>query len=215
MNWYCLLVALVTVHVGSAQRSENNIENADSLIKKTLTRKPQIFMLTRGTLSKRNMIGKMFNISDTNSTHVAIGIVKNRKMKVFSVEDEVVGKTQLKFGGIREFLFPTDVFYVSIWFANMKSKDIRAVNSICKKFLLKEVQFDYEFELKNGDRYYCSEFCAEVLNQVFPARLQFMPVVKEITGLYRNVLGRSVITYFPVDFFQVSAHFTKIAEFRF
>ena len=215
MRWCYLLLLLSIVYGGSAQRSEIRIDNVDSLIKKMVTRKAQLFLLTRGTLSKRNMIGRMFNLNDTNSTHVAIGIVKNKKVEVFSVEDQASEQSQLKSEGIREFLFPADVFYVSIWLAKMKSREINAVSRICRKFQFRKIQFDYEFALNNGDRFYCSEFCGEVLNQACADRYQFKPIVKEISGLYQNVLGRSVFTYYPVDFFQVSNRFTKIAEFNF
>jgi hypothetical protein len=192
-----------------------NIDSIEAIIQSLCKRKSCVFLATRGTLSKQYLIGRMFNRFDTNSTHVAIGIIKNCSIKIFSVEDRLGRNSQLRVSGLREFLHYPDMFYFSIWSVRMKSKETGSIIRTCNKMLQKKIEFDYDFDLNNGDRFYCSEFCAEVLNKNAPRRRRLKPVSKNIYGLYSNFLDRKLITYFPVDFFQDSFRFEKVVEIKF
>lgn len=58
---------------------------------------------------------------------------------------------------------------------------------------------------------YCSEFVYFILNKAGVLDVEYKPTVKELKGMYKNILGDS-LEYIPVDFFQFDTKFIKIFD---
>ena len=173
-----------------------------------------VFIICRGTQGKRNCISKVFNYTDSNISHVGLGIYIGNQLRVYSVEDINHGVSALKCYSLEQFLYPADLFYCSIWFASSSRIEWRRIKRYCKQYFKRKIGFDYQFTLGNGDFLYCSEFCAEILNKAFVGKLEFKPCHILLNGLYEALLGRKNLTYYPVDFFQQSGFFRCIYERR-
>ena len=69
-----------------------------------------------------------------------------------------------------------------------------------------------DFNEKDNDNLYCSEFSAKVLMALNPKTFQFPLKKVRLNHFYSQSLGRKTLRYYPVDFFQANAEFNKVFE---
>jgi hypothetical protein len=184
-----------------------------SQISHVIKNKHAIYVICRGTNSKSALIGRNFNNSDTNITHVGIGVGNGSELSIYNVIDNpVVGQSALVVDDLKSFISKPDLFYYSIWQLQASPFQVEQVVKLCRSIAEKKIVFDAKFELKDDDFLYCSEFCALVL-LTLDMKPQLVPkTVKLQNKLFASFLKREILTYFPVDFFQSCKGFKKIFE---
>lgn len=159
-----------------------------------------LYIFARATKSKSAIISQ-FNIKNAAFNHIGIGLHQNNTINIYEFSDE--------YGFIKQDIVSfitfetTSIYIYSISISAIQRDDIiDLVESYEGK------GFDHDFELGN-DKYYCSEFCYSLLNEIFPGRYQpsEMSVIDPFLKAY---LQRDVFRYIPVDFFLASHHFTLL-----
>lgn len=174
-----------------------------------------IYIFCRGTKSKAGFVARNFNLKDTNITHIGLGYVERSSFRIFNVSDTKGNGNVLVIDSVSSFIESDDVFYFSIWKYETSVKKLQTIKRAIKNYENGKVIFDFSFQLKEDDTLYCSEFCAAVLNSIYPRSHSFKPVRKELNDpLYRAVLKRKELIFYPVDFFQVKKEFSIVCEFR-
>lgn len=188
--------------------------NSQSNIDRLKFEKNTIYIFSRGTKTKSGIIAEKFNNKDKKITHVGIGFLENKELKIYNVVDVDTVQTALIINNLKEFLNDT-VYYLSIWKCNTNYIDFLNLKKICKTYITQKIYFDFSFNLNNGNRMYCSEFCSTVLKETNPVKFNFRPEVMKLDSFYKTVLERDELVYFPVDFFEDNSNFKKIFETSF
>jgi len=171
----------------------------------------ELYIVTRSTNAKRFFIAKDFNLSDSLSTHVGIGIAEKGELKIYHVEpDSAPGKSALSKVSLKDFTAVSGLASYSIW------KDITSGNGALLKDTLKhwedkKIAFDFEFNLAN-ENLYCSEFVWMMLKTLQNPSYEFVPIEKELNDFYKKTLGSDNLVYIPVDFFIELKMFKKIYQ---
>lgn len=206
------LVLIITGLLASFAGQSGQLRLTDSVLERIHKDRHAVFLVCRATKAKTNLITRTFNSRDSTITHVAIGIIRNGKFKIYSVEDRVTPATALRVGSLQNFLQPADIIAFSLWKALVSGRERRKIKKGLKSYNRKQVVFDYSFKIGNGDSLYCSEFCVLILQEAGIERFSFLPRKIEITGLYEAFLKRKQLVYYPVDFFQETTVFTRLIE---
>lgn len=169
----------------------------------------KLYLVTRSTENKQNIIAKDFNIKDSLSTHIGIGYFENQKFKIYNVSNVEVNTngSSLIIDSYESFINLKDFKYCSIWSCVLEVDKMNKFKQLLKTFEDKELTFDHEFDLKNNS-FYCSEFVFNVLKLLDEIKFNFKPQTIILTDFYQNVLKREKLTYIPVDFFQTNQIFT-------
>ena len=169
----------------------------------------KLYLVTRSTENKQNIIAKDFNIKDSLSTHIGIGYFENQKFKIYNVSNIEVNTndSSLIIDSYESFINLKDFKYCSIWSCVLEVDKMNKFKQILKTFENKKLTFDHEFDLKNSS-YYCSEFVYNVLKLLDEEKFNFTPKTIVLTDFYKNVLKREKLKFIPVDFFQTNQLFT-------
>lgn len=176
------------------------------------TNELSIYIFCRGTKSKSALIAHEFNYSDTNITHIGIGLINKNGFTIYNVSD-IPSKTNSAFrvDSLESFLNSNDVYYFSIWEYKSTKLEIKDLINFCNSFKSKKIIFDNSFLLTNGDTLYCSEFCANVLKKINNKKFELNSNrIRLNNALYEAVLQRAIFDFFPVDFFEKTQFFKKI-----
>jgi hypothetical protein len=208
-----LLFVILIFKVFAATGQKNQVLTLAQ--KATISYKENLFILCRGTISKARLIGKKFNIKDSNITHIGLGFFEENEFKIFNVTDNSITKdgSHLVIDSIASFLKSGDIYYFSIWKCDIPKKRMTAIKKICKQYSNRKIYFDATFRLNDDDTLYCSEFCALVLNRLNIEKLRFAPKQYVLNNsFYETVLGTKILVYFPVDFFETNNLFKRIYE---
>lgn len=175
-----------------------------------------IYIFARGTKQKAAIIAEEFNLEDRKITHVGIGFKDNRQVYIYHVTDNGSNISALQIDSIASFVISNDVYFFSVWEMPSRENEIAELKKICKSFRNKRIYFDAAFNMGDNDTLYCSEFCATVLNRLGNKLLSFATHQKQISSEFaRAVLGRTMLSYFPVDFFQRGSGFKIKYEYTF
>ena len=122
-----------------------------------------------------------------------------------------IGSSLIK-ESITEFSNIDGVQYFSIWQKKISKNKVYTLLESIKTYENKIIDFDADFEInEDDDNLYCSEFVYFILNKAGVLDVEYKPTVKELKGMYKNILGDS-LEYIPVDFFQFDTKFIKIFE---
>lgn len=183
----------------------------DSKVRRIKISADCFYLLCRGTKQKVGFIAHKFNLQDQHSTHVGIGFVENGRLIVYDINNDTGDKTALTKGTLKTFTASADLFYWSSWECKSNAKELLKLKSILYSYQAKKIVFDMDFE-SNNNKLYCSEFCAEILYALRPQQFEFEKSKKTLDFIYRNVLNRDILNYYPVDFFQNDVHFKKTYE---
>ena len=203
---FCLIL-LVSSVVGVCQEAKPFHLN-------TKRQKTRVFIICRGTSAKANLIVRQFNLMDSNTTHIAIGYVHNKSLRIYGVEDSPGSKSALKYDSLSSYTGSRDVLYWSVWEFSVKPGVWRRVKKACTGYERRRIVFDYDFRLDNPDTLYCSEFCANVLKKARIKRLRIYPNLTQLNGLFFFFLNRKELEYYPVDFFQTTSLFAKVYQWK-
>ncbi|MEP5256128.1 MAG: hypothetical protein ABJQ39_13785 [Winogradskyella arenosi] len=178
-----------------------------------LTENNSIFIFTRSTALKVNYIAKDFNLSDSLSTHIGVGYKIDNEYKIYNVSyDKVENNTALICEDLETFIGVNDIVQFSIWKFTLDVNQINRFKKAIKEYLEKQIIFDKRFQIKDDDAFYCSEFVYNILNKTDSVKFGFEPISKELNEFYAIALGRKILKYIPVDFFQTFAFFEKVDE---
>lgn len=168
------------------------------------------YLICRGTKAKAGLIAENFNISDNKNTHVGIGFYESgEKFCIYnmSVDKNHPGLIVDSWNSFREESYCLSVFEIDI-----SNKELIKLKKICHRIQKRNPHFDYHFNLKSKDEFYCSEFCVFVLQKMNHNKYSFTPQIKELNSFYQKVLNCKKLEYYPVDFFQNHPSITKIYE---
>ena len=185
--------------------------NSQNTITNLKFKKNTIYIFSRGTKTKSGIIAEKFNNQDHKITHVGIGFVEHNQLKIYNVVDVDTLQTALVISNLKSFINES-VYYVSVWKCDNNYADFQNLKKIYKAYRCKKIYFDFSFNLNDGNRMYCSEFCATVLKETNLIKFNFQPKVMKLDPFYKTVLERAYLIYYPVDFFEDSPYFTKIFE---
>lgn len=171
----------------------------------------ELYIVTRSTNAKRFFIAEDFNLSDSLSTHVGIGIPEKGELKIYHIEpDTKPGEPALSKVSLADFTGVPDLAGYAVW-KDISSGNGALLRDTLKKWETKKVAFDFEFDLAN-ENLYCSEFVWTVLKALQNPSYRFDPAEKELGDFYKKTLGRAKLVYIPVDFFTKSRMFKKIYQ---
>lgn len=173
-----------------------------------------VYMFCRGTKSKSSMIARKFNLMDSNSTHVGLGIITDGHLSIFNVTDQHAGYAgALLQDSLESFIKVPDLSYLAVWKCDVPERKLKKIRLLCNTYSQRNICFDGTFTISDDDKLYCSEFCANVFNRTEFPRFYFSPVTRELNDrLLEMILDRKRITYFPVDFFQSNKRFRMIFQ---
>ncbi len=188
----------------------------DSAKNEIIKNYPQsIFLITRGTKTKQNIISKGFSLVDSNTTHIGIGLwdAGNNRMSILNV-NSIRNKNALTLDNFETYSADPDIFYISIWVCELSKKEYQKTIQLFSLRSSSHINFDFDFDLHNDkNTLYCSEFCWSFLNELDSEKFSFKPTTKTlINNLQKLYLKKSKIEYIPVDFFETSKYFKKIFE---
>ena len=171
-----------------------------------------IYFFTRGTKAKSAITAEKFNIQDKFSTHVGIGYFDGRQLKIYNISDEnLKNESALKIDSLESFL-TSKTYYFAIYKCNNTYEELMTMQLVCESFAQQKITFDSTFEIGNGNAFYCSEFCANVIMQTNPVKYNYEPLKLTPDAMSAAYLERQTLTYFPVDFFQGKNNCSKVFE---
>jgi hypothetical protein len=172
-----------------------------------------IFIFTRCTGLKVEYIAKDFNIIDTLSTHVGIGLKVNNEYKIYNVSNDVkIQNSSLICENLESFINLEDIKYYSIWELNVNNIEMKMISEIFDEYNKLKIDFDFDFNIQNDNKFYCSEFVYDVLQKINSKKFYYIPLKKDLNQFYQRILNRSNLEYIPVDFFREMDLFKKIDE---
>ncbi|MES2778120.1 MAG: hypothetical protein V4722_28350 [Bacteroidota bacterium] len=164
--------------------------------------KDDVFILCRGTRLKTSIISRQFNLSDSAINHVAVGFVENDQLLIFNVSDLTIGNSAITKETLKTFVQSSDVYCLSIWRLKTNRQSLEYFKKSCYDLFAKKIVFDAQFNLRDDDTLYCSEFSARMLNTILNEKDAFIPQKKVLNkAFYIAYLQRQLLTYYPVDFF--------------
>lgn len=171
-----------------------------------------IYIFTRGTRAKSGLIAEKFNSIDKEITHVGIGYLEEKELRIYNVTDVDSTKSALVIDNLESFI-SGGTYYLSVWKCNNDEAEYLKLKEICSVYSKRKVYFDFSFTLNESDDIlYCSEFCSRVLRIINPKKFDFSPKELRLDSYYQVLLNREQLTYYPVDFFEGSTYFTRIFE---
>lgn len=176
----------------------------------------KLYIVCRSTTSKSALIAQKFNLKDKKITHCGLGFFSKKGFEIYNVTDVTKNKKRaLIIDSWDTFSKIDGVYYIGVWELNISNFPLNEARSLCNEYVKKEIFFDYDFKIGNNNSFYCSEFCAFILNNINFKNIHFEPEVLKIEDkLYRSFLNRETLIYFPVDFFQNNTMFKKVYEFE-
>jgi hypothetical protein len=175
----------------------------EEFCKNQVFRKKSIYIVTRGTLSKRFVIANEFNIADTNSTHVGIGYKNKKTNTIINVTNASTAKQNaLILESLKTFIEPDDVFYCSIFRIKVSKKEYKKFRNVLDGIKTMHITFDYKFNFNNPDTLYCSELCYLILSGIDSNILRTPYIRKKITNPFlKRAINEEYLNYVPVDFY--------------
>jgi len=185
---------------------------SQEMLKDLKLEKNTIYLFCRGTKAKSGLIAEQFNSNDKLITHVGIGYIDKKGLKIYNVTDCDTSKTALLIDNLDSFV-SNGTYYLSIWKYNNSKREYLKLKQLCSDFSKQKVYFDFSFTLNDTDTIlYCSEFCARILRMINPVKFNFRPKELVLESYYQALLNRKQLIYYPVDFFEGSIYFNKIFE---
>lgn len=170
--------------------------------------KNSIYIVGRGTLSKKEFIGDRFNLYNSNLTHIGIGLVEGDSLNVFNVSpDKKFNDSNLVKESISDFKDVIDIFYFKIWEFKTDSVAIQKLSYVIKNYQKYPIIFDKLFNVEDDNKMYCSEFVYKVLNNL--EIFDFKTVNIQLNGMEKDILNKDVLEYFPVDLFLYDSLFVE------
>ena len=183
MKWWALLLV---VHVFYAQQPTS------------------LYLVTRGTASKLALVAP-FNLQDRFASHVGIGFIEQGRWNVFHVSNEATANASaLVQTDLDGFTQVPDMIYWALWRTTVDAAFIDRLKHLLSTF--EDVGFDFEFDL-DSRKLYCSEFCVQLLQRLDSDQFCFEPISRRLEPFQAALLGRTVLHYWPVDFFQINNRF--------
>ena len=163
----------------------------------------ECYIIARGTKSKREFIGRKFNIQNDSITHIGIGITINKVFKIFNV-NAVRNINALSIDDFATYKNQPDLTYLGIWMLELNDKEKNDLKNNLAEFERKYIHFDFDFLIDNEEKkLYCSEFCWLITNNL-GSEYKYEPRNINIINLGLNsILKRDVLTYIPTDYFLV------------
>jgi len=157
-----------------------------------------IYIILRGTESKRTLISKNFNIYDSLYTHIGIGF-KNRNQRSLVIYHILPSseKEGVLIESLSEFEDVEDLNCIGIYSINLSSSNYKKVENYVKMISDSNIIYDKNFDLDDQSAMYCSEFVIKALNQSDGFNIR--PVKKEMPIIYKGISGKDSLIYYPVD----------------
>ncbi len=194
----------------------NYVKTTKSEIKNLKLSKQKIYLLSRGTTTKSDLIAKQFNLNDTFVTHIGIGFFRKGKFNIYNVTTGADINSALKINTIEEFITSEDVYSLSIWKIKLNKNEREKIKDYCGRYAKIKIIFDYKFNISKDSILYCSEFCVNALQFTNPNKFNFIPTIKTIEGtLLELLLNKKTFSYYPIDFFRGNVLFTQFHSFIF
>ena len=173
----------------------------------------KVYLFLRGTVSKRNLVAKEFNITTSPATHIGLGLVTNGKLEIYNVSsDKVVNGSSLIVDSIQSYYDSnSDLFYASVYSRSINRKSKIILLSTIDKIRRRKIVFDKQFSLTNNDTLYCSEFVVNVLDIALGR--EKIPTQKMLSNAFlKAYFRRNYLIYYPVDFLNHSKNYHLIFE---
>lgn len=168
---YSLLFVAISACTTQTKSADKNI--AQQKIKNTLKScKNGDIMLRSGTGIISNMIRKTLNEKNP-FTHCGV-ICKNKDSTyvIHAVAKEISGHDGIQTTTINDFLKNSDKNNVALFRLKVSKNQIRNMVNKLQFYLKKQINFDYNFDLNDSNKMYCSEIIyysldEKIRNQIF------------------------------------------------
>jgi hypothetical protein len=154
-----------------------------------------LYIVTRGTTDKSNIIGSNFNLHNKNITHVGIGVIEEGQLKIYNIMPSEE-KNNLLVDDFESFFNKKNIFFKGIWSCPINPSDISFIKEKLTYFKSINLKYDYEFNI-NNQNYYCSEFVANILNSI--PKFKFIPTKTN-----------NSFEYYSADFFISDSRFKLV-----
>jgi hypothetical protein len=178
--------------------------------------KNEIYLVYRGTNTKEGIISKEFTLKNKNASHVGIAIFNKEKWSVYHILNNRNAKSDLINEDFSTFynIENENIKYSSIWKINnldsIDKEKIRLQLKIMESLIL---TFDTAFSIENGkENFYCSEFIVFVLENANNKNFKFDLHKVKLKSIYKSILRKDSLVYYPVDLFQFNKNFSLIEE---
>lgn len=189
MKFKSILLLFIFYHLAFLSQSQSVHDNT-------------IYIFTRSTQLKVSYIATDFNLTDSLSTHVGIGLKINNEYQIYNVTNEpTYTDSALVCDDLNSFLNVEGIQYYSLWAFKASPKEMEILISVLREYTLTPVTFDYNFLLEKNNALYCSEFVRNVLEKIDSKKFSFEPIKKQLNTFYQVALSRVDLNYIPVDFF--------------
>lgn len=173
-----------------------------SNINNNVQKSEYLYLFTRSTHLKSSYIAEDFNIKDTLSTHVGIGIKSKESLSIFHVIDNKKNNnSSLVKESKDQFINEYGITYYSIWRAKVSKQEHDLIVNTLNNYLRKKITFDKNFILSEDNNLYCSEFVYNIFKSLNSIKFDYKPINKELSPFYCKILKRDSLEYIPVDFF--------------
>lgn len=177
----------------------------------------QIYIFFRETKSKAGLVSKSYNINNKNYSHVGIGAVYNNELFVYHIlynnkNDIKQPKSELIKDDISTFYNPQNDKVISgaiLKVNGITIDNLHAYNKVIGQLQKRVLRFDKKFTTDDDDNFYCSELVYYILHKT-KNDIILKPITRNVSGLDKIVLGRTLITYYPTDIFFNQPYFKAI-----
>ncbi len=185
----------------------------DSSRKILLTDTQSVYMVGRGTATKAGAMVQSFNCNHNMLTHIGILYFEHGEEKIVHVTDHYeTGSTAIRKENLCKFLEVDEVNYLGIWKIPLTAGQRKNLITTAEDYTKRNIVFDMGFNIRHDDSLYCSEFCARMLAI---AGFNLLPETRPLqTPLFKRILDRELITYYPVDFFLTHIPYSIIEFYR-
>lgn len=172
------------------------------------------YFICRGTNSKRDVIADNFDVNKSDLTHVGIGFIINKKFQLYHIQPgENIILNSIRLENLNDFINISDIYLFEIWEVFSDKSELKNLNDSIQQMINKKIQFDNNFNLKDEENYYCSEFVAKALNQ----SVSFLYKNSKIKSprLLKTKTKEEVFEFYPVDFFVQNPKVKRILRVEF
>ena len=206
MNRFILMVAFLLLQV-----------NAFSQLLVDFSKIPldddTFYIVSRGTNGKVGMMAGTFNTVEYCSTHVGLAIAEHGELQVYHISNDNPDRhTALVKESAEAFSTCEGAVYFSIWQYQSALDILPKLKSMLQNYAAKDILFDYDFNADDDSKLYCSEFCVNVLQAVNNRAFNYPLATIKLDALCSFALGKEILAYWPVDFYQSSGDFKKVYE---
>ena len=173
-----------TMPISASQRTALQIDS----LKKIAKDGDLIVRLTDDLVSEQV---KLINEKDKSYSHAGIIFKINDTLKVYNISPDSADKDEIKLEPLDSFINPQKNISCALYRYSLSAKEIQSLKNTLDSFKVKNVTFDWQYNLATDDKMYCAEL-----------------IYKSLAIATKNRITINQ-TYIPVNMRRLVYHFFK------